>query len=119
MTAGLGTLVYAAPEVWPADGTSTESHDCLVYNKQGDIYALALILHQLFGGGASFFPVPEGCHARYQAAYVIVTKRQLTPPCLQLLDQPLALKDVVEAGVDAVPSNRPCLEEFIAAIKSV
>jgi hypothetical protein len=91
-----------------------------VYNKPVDIYALALILHELFGGGASFLPLPDGCHPRYHAAYVIVAKCLRTPPCLRLLDLlPLALRDVVKAGVDADPRKRPCLEEFIAAIKSV
>jgi serine/threonine protein kinase len=116
MTACIGTLVYTAPEVWPAAGDDNTSEP-VKYDQEADIYALALILHELFGGGASFFPPPKNCHHNQQQILLIQAKSQRKPPLLRLDLIPSVLNDVVKRGVDADPSRRPSLEEFAAAIK--
>ncbi len=120
MTAQIGTLVYTAPEVWPsAAAEDNQQVSKLEYNKPVDIYALALILHELFGGGGSFYPAPKGCHPNQHQIIVIMAKSHRKPPRLNLDALPSAMRDVVSRGVDSDPSKRPSLEEFDAAINRV
>jgi serine/threonine protein kinase len=119
MTAGIGTLVYTAPEVWPSATAADVQVSKLEYNKPVDIYALALILHELFGGGRSFYPAPKGCHPNQQQIMLITAKSKRDPPRLNLEQLPSALRDVVSQGVDSDPTKRPSLEDFDAAINRV
>jgi serine/threonine protein kinase len=115
MTAGVGTLLYLAPEVLEAEDDPNSRKTA--YNKAADIYGLAMILHELFGGGTSFFPTPEGCDPRAKFMRIYRAKSEREMPQLKLELLPSAMTDVVRRGVDTDPSKRPSLEEFVAAIK--
>jgi serine/threonine protein kinase len=111
--------VYTAPEVWPSAAAADFEESKLEYNKPVDIYALALIIHELFGGGRSFFPAPKSCHPKQRHIMLINAKSQRVPPRLNLEPLPSALREVVSQGVDSTPSRRPGLNEFEAAINKV
>ncbi len=120
MTACMGTLEYTAPEVWPS-AAAEDAHEVLKleYNKPVDIYALTLILHELFGGGKSFFSVPENCRPNERFILLANLKSRRVPPRLNLDRLPATLKDLVSRGVDSDPSKRPSVDEFDAVIKKV
>jgi serine/threonine protein kinase len=117
--------VYTAPEVLTAaaaeDAAAEDAQHVskLEYNKPVDIYALALILHELFGGGRSFYPAPKGCHPNHHQIMLFRAKSKRVRPQLNLDALPSALWDVVSQGVGSDPSKRPSLEEFDAAINTV
>jgi serine/threonine protein kinase len=117
MTAGVGTIIYTAPEVFKPISAKTNSSKTS-YNRAADIYGLALILHELFGGGASFFPAPEGCDHRQHQWMIYNAKLERKAPQLQLKKLPVGIRNVIQAGVDANPTRRPRLEAFVAAIKT-
>ena len=110
-TAGIGTHVYMAPEVCPR-----ERESLLPYNKTSDIYALALIVHELFGGhgGVDFFPGPSDPQRRMIS--IIQAKINRDSPELELHKLPPTIQEVVRKGVKDDAEQRPSLQEFKKAV---
>jgi serine/threonine protein kinase len=105
----VGTLVYMAPEQFPKSLTLADVRN-LQYKKTADIYSLALVLHQLFGAGADFFP-------RYRDNLVLsFAKSKGEAPQLNLAQLPPRLRSVVRKGVATDPKARPTLDEFFGAV---
>jgi serine/threonine protein kinase len=110
-TAGVGTLIYAAPELFPTDYTSEEAVERVRYQLTADVYSLTLILHELFGGGATFF----SGHCATIITLMTAKSRRVEPK-LKLDSLPQCLQTIIRRGVDADPRKRPSLEEFREAI---
>ena len=116
-TAGVGTLVYMAPEVCPRIEEGNVAEKRLPYNKTVDIYSVSLVMHELIGGhgGYKFFPCSD---PRLMMITVCQAKSRRDPPQLQKLPiWPETLQGVIRRGVDADPQKRPSLKEFSEVIQ--
>jgi serine/threonine protein kinase len=114
MSVFVGNLFYMAPEVLKAEDPYSSKTP---YTKAADIYGLAMILHELFGGGRSFFPALEKYKGGNQYYIMMIQTKPEVEPQLKLELLPSAMTDVVQRGVNRDPSKRPSLEEFVLAIK--
>ena len=118
-TAGVGTLVYTAPEVYHRIEEPNNCGNKCPYDNTVDIYSLSLVLHEIFGGhgGYEFFPCP-GIDHRVWDFSVHQAKLSGKPPRLQELPiRPKTLQNAIGRGVDADPQKRPTLKEFSEAIE--
>lgn len=98
-----------APELFPKS-MAKEDAENIKYKKTVDVYSLALILHQLFGGGTDFFPT---CHNNITLSFA---KSRGEPPMLKLGELPPRLRRVISNGVATDPKKRPTLDEFFGAV---
>lgn len=105
----VGTLVYMAPEQFPKSLSKADLQK-VQYKKTADIYSLALVLHQLFGAGANFYP------DYMDTVMLSFAKSKGEVPQLNEARVPPRLRDVVRKGVATNPKTRPTLEEFCGAV---
>jgi serine/threonine protein kinase len=107
-----------APEIFArmstADGGlrgAAAAKEEVKYKKTVDVYSLSLIIYQLYGGGAGFFPQ---CRDSIQ---LVLAKSSGTRPLLSLELLPtMSLRSVVRRGVANDPKARPSLAEYRAAV---
>ena len=109
-TGRISTHVYMAPEVIRGRSTA-DGLENIEYRKTGDIYSLALILHELFGGGSNFYP-------KERHPQLIISKYSDEAPQLKLESLPASLRIKIRDGVSHDPQKRPRLGEFSEAIKA-